>query len=109
MSKKKKFLKTQEYFKPNDNANTEFHNLWNAAKSELRYISVYLNAFAKNEEGLKTMLAVSTLRCQKMIKKLSSKSVEGKNKYKNINQENRKQTLRKIKNANCWLSEHYLN
>ena len=44
-----------------------------------------------------------------MIKKLSPKSVEGKNKYKNTNQDNRKQALRKIKNANCWLSEHYLN
>lgn len=51
MSKKEKFLKT--HFKPNENANTEFHNLWNAAKSELRQISVYLNAYAKNEGRLK--------------------------------------------------------
>lgn len=51
MSKKSK--KIQKYFKLSNNANTVFHNLWNAAESGLRWKFTSLNTYVKNEDGLK--------------------------------------------------------
>lgn len=59
---KKTFLKIQKYFKLNDNANTVLHKLWNAAKLELKWVFIFLNAYAKMKKVL-TMISVSTLRC----------------------------------------------
>ena len=71
-----KVLKIRKYFEINENANTIFKNLWDAAKAFLREKVIAMQAFLRKQEKSQINNLTYHLREFKKKNKLSSKSAE---------------------------------